>query len=55
MPIFFIKKSKANIDEQQTMSEAAFEAKQAAEESKLANDKLKKLKSKSTVSKKRSK
>jgi hypothetical protein len=43
---FFIKKSKANIDEQQFMSEAAFEAKQAAEESKLANDKLKKLKSK---------
>ena len=50
---FFIKKSKANIDEQQSMSEAAFEAKQAAEESKLANDKLKKLKSKATVSKKK--
>jgi hypothetical protein len=45
---FYIKKSKANIDEQQTMSEAAFEAKQAAEESKLANDKLKKLKDKTT-------
>ena len=43
---FLIKKAKANIDEQQTMSEAAFEAKQAAEESKLANDKLKKLKGK---------
>jgi len=43
---FYIKKAKANIDEQQTMSEAAFEAKQAAEESKLANDKLKKLKGK---------
>ena len=42
----YIKKAKANIDEQQTMSEAAFEAKQAAEESKLANDKLKKLKGK---------
>lgn len=41
---FFIKKSKANIDEQQTMSEAAFEAKQAAEESKLADKKLKELK-----------
>lgn len=44
---FFIKKAKANIYEQQTMSEAAFEAKQAAEESKLANDKLKELKGKS--------
>lgn len=42
----YIKKSKANIDEQQTMSEAAFEAKQAAEESKLANDKLKELRGK---------
>ena len=50
---FLIKKAKANIDEQQTMSEAAFEAKQAAEQSKLANDKLKKLKSKETVAKKR--
>lgn len=50
---FYIKKSKANIDEQQTMSEAAFEAKQAAEESKLANDKLKKLKNKATGTKKR--
>lgn len=50
---FFIKKAKANIDEQQTMSEAAFEAKQAAEESKLANDKLKNLKGKVTVEKKR--
>jgi len=52
---FFIKKAKSNINEQQTMSEAAFEAKQAAEESKLANDKLKKLKSKATVSKKQAK
>jgi len=52
---FFIKKAKSNIDEQQTMSEAAFEAKQAAEESKLANDKLKELKSKETVKKKRAK
>jgi len=52
---FYIKKAKANIDEQQTMSEAAFEVKQAAEESKLANDKLKKLKSKATVSKKQAK
>jgi hypothetical protein len=52
---FYIKKSKANIDEQQTMSEAAFEAKQAAEESKLANDKLKKLKGKAAVTKKRTK
>ncbi|GAC1315004.1 MAG: hypothetical protein NVSMB24_40290 [Mucilaginibacter sp.] len=50
---FFIKKAKANIDEQQTMSEAAFEVKQAAEESKLANDKLKKLKGKASVTKKR--
>ena len=40
---FLIKKAKANIDEQQTMSEAAFEAKQAAEESKLASEKLQKL------------
>jgi hypothetical protein len=52
---FLIKKAKANIDEKQTMSEAAFEAKQAAEESKLANDKLEKLKSKATVTKKRAK
>ena len=52
---FYIKKSKANIDEQQTMSEVAFEAKQAAEESKLANDKLKKLKGKAAVTKKRAK
>jgi hypothetical protein len=43
---FLIKKAKANIDEQQTMSEAAFEAKQAAEESKLADKKLKELKGK---------
>jgi len=48
---FFIKKSKANIDEQQTLSEAAFEAKQAAEESKLANNKLKKLNGKAKVTK----
>jgi len=39
-----IKKAQANIDEQQRMSEAAFEAKQAAEQSKQANDKLQKLK-----------
>jgi len=52
---FFIEKAKANIDEQQTMSEAAFEAKQAAEESKLANEKLKKLKGKATITKKRAK
>ena len=44
---FFIEKAKANIDEQQTMSEAEFEAKQAAEESKLAYKKLKELKEKS--------
>jgi hypothetical protein len=31
------------------MSEAAFEVKQAAEESKLANDKLKELKNKATI------
>jgi len=43
---FLIKKAKADIDEQQTMSEAAFEAKQAAEESKLADKKLKELKGK---------
>ncbi len=50
---FLIKKAKANIDEQQTMSEAAFEAKQAAEQSKLANEKLKKIKSKAATTKKR--
>jgi hypothetical protein len=50
---FLIKKAKANIDEQQTMSEAAFAAKQAAEESKLADEKLKTLKSKSQTVKKR--
>lgn len=49
---FLIKKAKANIDEQQTMSEAAFEAKQAAEQSKLANDKVEKLRGKSKASKK---
>lgn len=42
-----LKKAQANIDEQQTMSEAAFAAKQAAEESKLADEKLKALKRKS--------
>jgi hypothetical protein len=52
---FLIKKAKADIDEQQTMSEAAFEAKQAAEESKLANEKLKKLKGKATITRKRAK
>jgi len=52
---FFVKKAKANIDEQQTMSEAAFEAKQAAEESNLAYEKLKKLKAKATITKKRAK
>ena len=52
---FLIKKAKANIDEQQTMSEAAFEAKQAAEQSKLANDKVEKLRGKSKASKKRTK
>ena len=53
---FLIKKAKSNIDEQQTMSEVAFEAKQAAEESKLANQKLKELKGKTqTAGKKKSK
>lgn len=52
---FFIKKAKSNIDEQQTMSEAAFEAKQAAEQSKLANDKVVKLRNKSKIRKKRTK
>lgn len=42
-----IKKAQANIDEQKMMSEAAFEAKQAAEQSKLANDKVEKLRGKS--------
>lgn len=50
---FFIKKAKANIDDQQTMSQAAFEAKQAAEESKLANEKLRKLKNNAVVRHKR--
>jgi hypothetical protein len=52
---FYIKKAQANIDEQQTMSEAAFEAKQAAEQSKLANDKVEKLRGKSKASKKHTK
>jgi len=38
-----VRAAQAKIDEQKTMSEAAFEAKQAAEESKLANDKLRRL------------
>lgn len=50
-----IKKAQANIDEQKTMSEAAFEAKQAAEQSKLANDKVEKLRGKSKASKKHTK
>ncbi|MEO6524622.1 MAG: hypothetical protein ABIN91_23255 [Mucilaginibacter sp.] len=41
-----IKKAQANIDQQKTMSEAAFEAKQAADQSKLADKKLKELKGK---------
>jgi vacuolar-type H+-ATPase subunit I/STV1 len=49
---FLIKKAKANIAEQQTMSEAAFAAKQAAEESKLADEKLKALKRKNQLIKK---
>ncbi|HEY9002073.1 MAG TPA: hypothetical protein VIM89_12020 [Mucilaginibacter sp.] len=40
---FLIKKAEANIDEQKTMSEAAFAAEQAAEKSRLANEKLQKL------------
>jgi len=52
-PDNLIKKAQANIDEQQTMSEAEFEAKQAAEQSKLANDKVEKLRGKSKASKKR--
>jgi len=50
---FLIKKAKANIDEQQTMSEAAFAAKQAAEESRSANEKVAALKSKNQPVKKR--
>jgi len=50
-----IKKAQANIDEQKRMSEAAFEAKQAAEQSKQANDKVEKLRGKSKASKKRTK
>lgn len=50
---FLIKKAKANIDDQQTMSEAAFEAKQAAEESKLADEKLKTLRSANQSAKKK--
>jgi hypothetical protein len=52
-PDFFIKKAKSNIDEQQTMSEAAFEAKQAARESKLASEKLQKLRNKNQPDKKK--
>jgi hypothetical protein len=50
---FLIKEAEANIDEQQTMSEAAFAAKQAAEESRLANEKLRKLKNTNPQLKKR--
>jgi len=52
---FFIKKAKSNIDEQQNMSEAAFEAKQAAEQSKAANDKVEKLRGNTKASKKHTK
>jgi hypothetical protein len=45
-PDTLVKKAQINIDKQQAMSEAALEAQQAAEQSKQANDKLKKLKSK---------
>ncbi|WP_295795906.1 hypothetical protein [Mucilaginibacter sp.] len=44
---FLLKKAKSNIDEQQTMSEAEFRAKQAAEESKMADEKLRTMKRKS--------
>jgi len=47
-----LKVAKTHIEEQQELIEAALEAKQAAEESKLANYKFKKLKSKATVTKK---
>jgi hypothetical protein len=50
---FLIKKAKANIDEQQTMSEAAFEAKQAAEQAKQAQENLQELKHKKQLEKKR--
>jgi hypothetical protein len=48
-----IEKAQANIDEQKRMSEAALEAKQAAEQSKQANDKVEKLRCKTKASKKR--
>lgn len=48
-PDSLIKKAQANIDERETVSQAVIEAKQAAEESKAANDKLRKLRGKSTT------
>ncbi|RKR82811.1 hypothetical protein BDD43_3000 [Mucilaginibacter gracilis] len=45
-PDSLIRKAQANIDEREIMYQAAIEAKQAAEESKAANEKLRKLKGK---------
>jgi hypothetical protein len=47
-----IKKAQANIDERRTLSEAAFEAKRATEQSKLANKKLNELNIKNQSAKK---
>ena len=48
-----LKEATANIDKQEAMLEAAIKAKEAAEESKLANDKLRKLKNKQSSDGKR--
>ncbi|KAA8485559.1 hypothetical protein BDE36_0416 [Arcticibacter tournemirensis] len=54
-PDSLIKKAQSKIDERETVSQAAIEAKQAAEESKAANDKLRKLRGKFTTTSKHKK
>jgi len=48
-PDSLIKKAQTNIDERETMSQAAIAAKEADEESKAANERLRKLKGKTTA------
>lgn len=52
-PDSLLKIAQAKIEERQTMSQAAIEAKQAAEQSKAANEKLRKLRGKTTATGKR--
>ncbi|MEO6523821.1 MAG: hypothetical protein ABIN91_19210 [Mucilaginibacter sp.] len=51
-PDSLLKIAQAKIEERQTMTQAAIEAKQAAEQSKAANEKLRKLRGKTTATSK---